>query len=73
MKKIIIFWLVISTTVMLALPWLTVTFVKGDAGMAVCFLLFFSVDPLYSGVTGVYGGEGVRGFWGRPGSTGYKG
>ncbi len=33
---------------MLALPWLAVTFVKGDAGMAVCFLLFFAIDPLYS-------------------------
>lgn len=27
---------------MLAFPWLAVTFVKGDAGMAVCFLLFFA-------------------------------
>jgi hypothetical protein len=66
MKKIIIFWLVISAAVMLALPWLTVTFVKGDAGMAVCFLLFFSVDPLYSMITGVYAGKDVRHLWSLP-------
>ena len=33
---------------MLMFPWLAVAFVKGDAGMAVCFLLFFAVNPLYS-------------------------
>ena len=46
MKKNIILWLAVSAVVMLAFPWLTVIFVKGDAGMAVCFLLFFAVNPL---------------------------
>ena len=32
--------------VTLLLPWLAVTFVSGDAGMAACFLLFFAVNPL---------------------------
>ena len=40
MKKNIILWMAASAVVMLAFPWLAVTFVKGDAGMAVCFLLF---------------------------------
>ena len=39
MKKNIILWLAASAVVMLAFPWLAVTFVKGDAGMAVCFLI----------------------------------
>ena len=30
----------------LLLPWLVVTFVPGDTGMAACLLLFFSVNPL---------------------------
>ena len=33
--------------VMLALPWLAVTFVNGDAGMAVCFLLFSLFGIVY--------------------------
>ena len=52
MKKDIILWLAVSALVMLALPWLSVTFVKSDAGMAVSFLLFFAVDPLYSVIIG---------------------
>ena len=44
MKKNIILWLAVSAVVMLALPWLAVTLVKGDAGMAVCFLLFFALN-----------------------------
>ena len=48
MKQNIILWLAASAVVMLMFPWLAVAFVKGDAGMAVCFLLFFAVNPLYS-------------------------
>lgn len=36
------------------------------SGMAVCFLLFFSVDPLYSVITGVYAGKDVRHLWSLP-------
>lgn len=39
--------------VTLLLPWLTVTFVPGDAGMAVCFLLFYAIDPLLAVGMGV--------------------
>ena len=52
--------------VMLALPWLAVTFVNGDAGMAVCFLLFFAVDPLYSVMIGVFAGKDVKHLWSFP-------
>ena len=60
MKKNIILWLAASVVVMLALPWLAVTFVKGDAGMAVCFLLFFAVNPLYSVIIGAFAGKDVK-------------
>ena len=39
MIKNMILWFAVSAVLMLALPWFAVTFVKGDAGMAVCFLL----------------------------------
>ena len=46
--------------------WLAVTFVKGDAGMAVCFLLFFAVNPLYSVLIGVFAGKDVKHLWSLP-------
>ena len=51
---------------MLALPWLAVTFVKGDAGMAACFLLFFAVNPVYSVIIGAYAGKDIRHLWSLP-------
>lgn len=48
--------------VMLGLPWLAVTYMKGDAGMAACFALFFAVDPLLAAIMGVL--AGVREEWG---------
>ena len=66
MKKNIILWLVASAVVMLVFPWLAVTFVKGDAGMAVCFLLFFAVNPLYSVINGAFAGKDVKHLWSLP-------
>ena len=66
MKKNIILWLAASAVVMLAFPWLAVTFVKGDAGMAVFFLLFFAVNPLYSVLIGVFAGKDVKHLWSLP-------
>lgn len=66
MKKDIFLWLAVSALVMLALPWLSVTFVKSDAGMAVSFLLFFAVDPLYSVIIGASAGKDVRRLWSLP-------
>ena len=66
MKKNIILWLAASAVVMLAFPWLAVTFVKGDVGMAVCFLLFFAVNPLCSVINGAYAGKDVKYLWSLP-------
>lgn len=33
---------------MILLPFLVVTFVKGDNGMAICFILFYAINPLFS-------------------------
>lgn len=66
MKKNFILWLAASMVVMLAFPWLAVTFVKGDAGMAVCFLLFFAVNPLYSVIIGAFAGKDIRYLWSLP-------
>ncbi len=60
MKKRIVLWAAVSAVIMLVLPWLAVTFVKGDAGMAVCFLLFYAVNPIYSLITGAFAGKHIK-------------
>lgn len=45
---------------MILLPWFTVTFIKGDAGMAICFILFYLVNPLYSILIGLVAGQSIR-------------
>lgn len=43
-----------------------VTFVKGDAGMAVCLLLFIAINPIYSVVIGIFVGKDVKHLWSLP-------
>ena len=45
-------WLAGAAFVMIGLPFLAVKCVPGDAGMAVCFVLFFAVNPLFSMLAG---------------------
>ena len=66
MKKKYIMWLILSIVVTILLPWAAVTFVKGDAGMAACFLLFFAVNPLYSIVIGIFAGRNLKEMWSLP-------
>ncbi len=61
--------LMTSAMIMLVLPWLTVTFVKGDGGMAVCFILFFALNPVYAICTSVYAGRDIKTFWWTPIAT----
>ena len=51
---------------MLVFPWLAVTFIKGDGGMAVCFILFFAVNPIYAICSGAYTGKDIKIFWTLP-------
>ena len=53
MKKMIP-WIIASAVIMLVFPWLAVTFVKGDGGMAVCFILFFALNPIYAIFAGAH-------------------
>ena len=65
MKKMIA-WLIASAAILLALPWLAVTFVENDAGMAVSLFLFFVLNPIYAICTGAYAGRDVKRFWALP-------
>ena len=65
MKKILP-WIITSAVIMLALPWLAVTFIKSDGGMAVSFLLFFAVNPFYAIYARVYAGKDIKKLWASP-------
>lgn len=63
MTKRTIIPLLITALVALLLPWLAVTLVKGDGGMAVIFLLFFAVNPITAILLGVFSGGNIRVTW----------
>ena len=65
MKQILL-WLTASAVLMLVLPWLAVTFVPGDSGMAVCLLLFFVLDPIYAVCAGGFAGRDIKRRWAMP-------
>ena len=48
---------------MLLMPWLAVRFAPSDTGMAICFILFFAVNPLYSVGTGIFAGSNIKRLW----------
>ena len=66
MNKNFVCWLAVSVVVMLVMPWMAVTFVKGDAGMAVCFLLFYAINPIYSVAIGIFAGKDIKYRWSLP-------
>ncbi len=64
MKKFI-FWTVLAVILMIGCPWLAVSF-AGDAGMAICFILFFAINPVFSAICGVFAGREVKLLWPLP-------
>ena len=69
-KNNLLTWLILTAIVMLVFPWLTYTFIKGDTGMAVCFVLFFIIDPLFSIICGVFASRNPKKLWACPLMTG---
>ena len=61
MKKLMI-WFIIAVFLMLGMPWLAVTF-AGMNGMAICFILFFGVNPLFSIFSCILAGSDVKKLW----------
>lgn len=61
MKKFA-YWSVSAIFLMIGCPWLTVTF-AGVNGMAVCLLLFFVINPLFSALCGIFAGKQLRRTW----------
>ena len=64
MKKLILLT-IFSAVLMLGIPWLTVEF-AGVSGMAICFLLFYIVNPVFSAVCGIFAGTDIKRLWAVP-------
>lgn len=63
--KATIIWIVSAILLMIGCPWLAVEF-AGSAGMAVCFVLFYAVNPLFSAVCGAFAGRNIKQLWSLP-------
>lgn len=59
-------WLAATVAVMFVLPFTIARFASEDSGMALCMLLFFVVNPIYSAVLGYRCGRNVRQMWALP-------
>ena len=64
MKKFII-WTISALILMLGFPWLSVTF-AGSSGMAVCFILFFAINPTFSVLCGWSAGKNIKQLYALP-------
>ena len=62
-------WYLISMAVMLGLPWAAVTFAPADAGMAICFILFYAINPIFSILIGAVAASGEENVWVLPCSS----
>lgn len=56
----------ISAGIMILFPLCAVKLVNGDAGMAICFILFFAVNPIAAVFIGIAAGRNIRGHWFQP-------
>lgn len=55
--------IILSAIIMLLFPFLTVHLVEGDNGMAICFILFFAINPVYSAVCGIMSRSDAKHLW----------
>ena len=66
MKRSLFWQTVRPAAVMILFPWLTVEWVRSDAGFVVILLLLFGVDPLYCLLSGLWAGKKIRERWFTP-------
>lgn len=65
-RKAMILWLTISVVIMIALPFAVARLASECSGMALCMILFFIVNPIYSAILGFRCGKDIRRMWNLP-------
>lgn len=59
-------WLGVTVAVMFVLPFVVAKGASECAGMALCMVLFFVINPLYSAIIGFVSGKNLREMWSLP-------
>nr|WP_302105382.1 hypothetical protein [uncultured Duncaniella sp.] len=62
----IIIWLSITIVVMFVLPFVVARLASECSGMALCMMLFFIINPIYSIILGFNCGKNIRQMWNLP-------
>ena len=66
-KRTLISWIAVTVSaVMFALPFAVARFASEYSGMALCMILFFIVNPVYSAILGFRCGRNIRQMWHLP-------
>ena len=65
-KRAITIWLSVTVVVMFLLPFAVARLASECSGMALCMILFFIVNPIYSAILGYRCGKDVRRMWNLP-------
>lgn len=65
-RKVIITWITVTVAVMFAFPFIVARLASECSGMALCMILFFIVNPLYSAILGFRCGRDIRRMWNLP-------
>ena len=65
-KRAIIIWLSVTIIVMFALPFAVAGLASECSGMALCMMLFFIVNPIYSAILGYRCGKDIKKMWNLP-------
>ncbi len=66
MKKKYAIMLLVTTVVMLGIPWLIVIFAESDAAMMIYILMLYGINPIYVLITGAVAGRNEKILWGFP-------
>lgn len=64
--KVTMTWIAVTVTMMFALPFAVARLASECSGMALCIILFFIVNPIYSAILGFRCGRDVRQMWTLP-------
>ena len=56
-------WTAAALLLFLIIPWVTCLLIKSDAAMAICFILWYAIDPVFAIAAGMFAGKRPRELW----------
>lgn len=65
-RNVIITWIAVTVAVMFAFSFAVARLASECSGMALCMIMFFIVNPIYSVILGFRCGRNIRQMWNLP-------